>query len=241
LARSERLLELIQLLRRHRWPVSGQVLAHELGVSLRTVYRDIQTLIGQGASIDGEAGIGFVLRPGFVLPPLMFTDEELEALVLGSRMVAQRGDAPLARAAMNVIAKIAAVLPGDLRDGIDGTGLLAGTGPGAGTGPLAGSGPSGEAEPFDLAPIRAAIRSEQKLVLHYADRKGDRTRRTVWPIALGYFERVRVLAAWCELRQDFRHFRADRIITLRRTEQRYPRRRRALMKEWQEIEGIPPQ
>jgi predicted DNA-binding transcriptional regulator YafY len=229
LARSERLLELIQLLRRHRWPVSGQVLAEELGVSLRTVYRDIQTLIGQGASIDGEAGIGFVLRPGFVLPPLMFSDEELEALVLGSRLVAQRSDAPLARAAMNVIAKIAAVLPNDLRDGIDGTGLLA------------GAGPDGEAEPIDLAPIRAAIRAEQKLVLHYADAKGDRTRRTVWPIALGFFERVRVLAAWCELRQDFRHFRADRIITLRRTEQRYPRRRRALMKEWQEIEGIPPQ
>ena len=229
MARSERLLELIQLLRRHRWPVSGQVLADELGVSLRTVYRDIQTLIGQGASIDGEAGIGFVLRPGFVLPPLMFSDEELEALVLGSRWVARRTDAPLARAAMNVIAKIAAVLPDDLREGIDSTGLLA------------GGGPAAEAKPIDLAPIRSAIRAEQKLVLHYLDRKGERTRRTVWPIALGYFERVRVLAAWCELRQDFRHFRTDRIITLRRTDRRYPQRRRALMKAWQEIEGIPPQ
>src|SRR6202030_3565197 len=138
---SERLLELIQALRRHRRPVSGAVLADELGVSLRTIYRDIHTLIGHGASIDGEAGIGFVLRPGFVLPPLMFSDEELEALVLGSRLVAQRSDAPLARAAMNVIAKIAAVLPNDLRDGIDGTGLLA------------GAGPDGEAEPIDLAPI----------------------------------------------------------------------------------------
>jgi predicted DNA-binding transcriptional regulator YafY len=228
-ARSERLLELIQLLRRHRWPVSGQALAQELGVSLRTVYRDIQTLIGQGASIDGEAGIGFVLRPGFVLPPLMFSDEELEALVLGSRLVAQRSDAPLARAAMNVIAKIAAVLPDDLREGITDTGLLA------------GGGPDAAATPIDLAPLRAAIRAEQKLVLHYADRKGDRTRRTVWPIAIGFFERVRVLAAWCELRQEFRHFRTDRIVTLQRTERRYPRRRRALMKEWQEIEGISPQ
>ena len=169
LARSERLLELIQLLRRHRWPVSGEVLAEELGVSLRTIYRDIQTLIGQGASIDGEAGIGFVLRPGFVLPPLMFSDEELEALVLGSRLVAQRSDAPLARAAMNVIAKIAAVLPDDLREGIDGTGLLA------------GGGSDIEAEPIDLTPIRAAIRAEQKLLLHYVDAKGGRTRRTVWP------------------------------------------------------------
>jgi predicted DNA-binding transcriptional regulator YafY len=229
LARSERLLELIQVLRRHRRPVSGRLLAEELGVSLRTVYRDIQTLIGQGASIDGEAGVGFVLRPGFVLPPLMFSDEELEALVLGARWVARRNDAALARAAMNVIAKIAAVLPDDLRASIDATGLLVGPSPHA------------EAEPIDLAPIRAAIRAEQKLVLRYVDRTGEPTRRTVWPIALGFFERVRVLAAWCELREDFRHFRIDRITALRRTDKPYPRRRRALMKEWQEIEGIPPQ
>src|SRR5262249_17359272 len=107
MARAERLLELIQVLRRHRHPVSGQPLADELGVWLRTLYRDIQTLIGQGAAIDGEAGVGYVLRPGFVLPPLMFSDEEIEALVLGSRWVAQRTD--LARAAANAIAKIAAV------------------------------------------------------------------------------------------------------------------------------------
>jgi len=228
-ARSERLLELIEVLRRHRWPVSGQVLADELGVSLRTIYRDIQTLIGLGASIDGEAGIGFVLRPGFVLPPLMFSDEELEALVLGSRFVAQHADEPLARAARNAVAKIAAVLPDDLRDSIAGNGLLAG--------------PASrlEPQPTDLAPIRAAIRAEQKLVLHYADEKGERTRRTVWPIALGYFERVRVLAAWCELREGFRHFRTDRILTLRQTNAHYPKRRRALMKAWQATEGIAPQ
>ena len=229
MARSERLLGLIEVLRRHRWPVSGQVLADELGVSLRTIYRDIQTLIGLGASIDGEAGIGFVLRPGFVLPPLMFSDEELEALVLGSRFVAQHTDEALARAARNAVAKIAAVLPDDLRDSIAGTGLLAG--------------PASrlEPQPTDLAPIRAAIRAEQKLVLHYADEKGERTRRTVWPIALGYFERVRVLAAWCELREGFRHFRTDRILTLRQTNARYPKRRRALMKAWQATEGIAPQ
>lgn len=225
MARSERLLELIQVLRRHHWPVSGQTLADELGVSLRTIYRDIRTLIGQGASIDGEAGIGFVLRPGFVLPPLMFSDEEIEALVLGSRFVAQRTDEPLARAARNVIAKIAAVLPDDLRDAIEDTGLLAG--------------PPPEPQPTDLAPIRAAIRAEQKLVLHYADRKGEHTRRTVWPIALGYFDHAQVLAAWCELREDFRHFRIDRILALRQTNTRYPQRRRALMRTWQEIEGIP--
>jgi predicted DNA-binding transcriptional regulator YafY len=229
LARSERLLDLIQVLRRHRRPVAGRAIAEELGVSLRTVYRDIQTLIGQGASIDGEAGMGFVLRPGFVLPPLMFSDEELEALVLGSRWVARRTDEPLARAAMNVIAKIAAVLPDDLRESIEGTGLLAGPAPDA------------EPEPIDLVPIREAIRAERKLILHYVDRKGDRTRRTVWPIALGFFDRCRVLAAWCELRQDIRHFRTDRIVRLTATGKPYPRRRRALMKEWQEREGIPPQ
>ena len=229
MARSERLLELIQALRRHRQPVSGAALAEELGVSLRTIYRDIQTLIGQVATIDGEAGVGFVLRPGFVLPPLMFSDEELEALVLGSRLLAQRADKPLADAARNAIAKIAAVLPGDLRDSIDSTGLLAG--PGRRPPP----------DPVDIAGVRAAIRTERKLILDYTDPNGKQTRRKVWPIALGFFDRVRMLAAWCELRQDFRHFRTDRITSLRETSQRYPRRRRALMREWRAAEGIPEQ
>ena len=227
MARSERLLELIQALRRHRQPVSGAALAEELGVSLRTIYRDIQTLIGQGATIDGEAGVGFVLRPGFVLPPLMFSDEELEALVLGSRLLAQRADKPLADAARNAIAKIAAVLPGDLRDSIDSTGLLAG--PGRRPPP----------DPVDIAGVRAAIRTERKLILDYTDPNGKQTRRTVWPIALGFFDRVRMLAAWCELRQDFRHFRADRISAARMEERRYPRRRGALLKDWRRRQGIP--
>src|SRR5689334_10676970 len=212
MARSQRLLELIQVLRRHRQPVSGQALADELSVSLRTVYRDIQTLIGQGATIDGEAGLGFVLRPGFVLPPLMFSDEELEALVLGLRWVAQRTDASFEHAAMNALAKIAAVLPDDLRNNVEGIGLVALPGRDA-------------AERIDLAPIRAAIRTERMVVLDYADVKGQHTRRTVWPIALAFFERSRVLAGWCELRGDFRHFRIDRIIALQETGKRYPQRR----------------
>ena len=225
MVRSRRLLELIQVLRRHRQPVSGQALADELGVSLRTVYRDIQTLIGQGATIDGEAGMGFVLRPGFVLPPLMFSDEELEALVLGLRWVAQRTDASFEHAAMNALAKIAAVLPDDLRNNVEGIGLIALPSRDAAARP-------------DLAPIRAAIRSEQMVVLDYADVKGEHTRRTVWPVALAFFESSRVLAAWCELRQDFRHFRIDRIVALHETGQRYPQRRRVLMKQWREIEKI---
>jgi len=226
MARSERLLELIQALRRHRRPVSGQALADELGVSLRTIYRDIRTLIGQGASIDGEAGLGFLLRPGFVLPPLMFSDEELEALVLGLRWVAQRTDASFEHAAMNALAKIAAVLPDDLRNNVEGIGLVAF--------------PSRDADErrVDLTPLRGAIRSEQMVVLDYADVTGQHTRRTVWPIALAFFERSRVLAAWCELRRDFRHFRIDRIIALHETGKRYPQRRRTLMKQWREIEKI---
>ena len=101
MSRAERLLDLIQVLRRYRQPVSGQRLADELGVSIRTLYRDIATLQGQGAAIDGEAGLGYVLRPGFMLPPLMFTEEEIEALVLGSRWVAKRSDARLGSAARN--------------------------------------------------------------------------------------------------------------------------------------------
>lgn len=225
MARSQRLLELVQVLRHHHRPVSGQALADELGVSLRTVYRDVQTLIGQGATIDGEAGLGFILRPGFVLPPLMFSDDELEALVLGLRWVAQRTDASFEHAAMNALAKIAAVLPDDLRNNIEGIGLVA------------VPNRDGDAR-LDLTPIRAAIRSERMVVLDYADVNGQHTRRTVWPIALAFFERSRVLAAWCELRRDFRHFRIDRIITLHETGKRYPQRRRVLMKQWREIEEI---
>ena len=170
-----------------------------------------------------------MLRPGFVLPPLMFSDEEIEALVLGARWVAQQTDDSLGRAAANALAKIAAVLPDDMREDIAGTGLLA------------GPPPELEPEQIDLAPIRQAIRAERKLILHYHDRKGERSRRTVWPIALGFFEQARVLAAWCELRKDYRHFRADRIVALQATDERYPRRRRALLREWREIEGIPEQ
>lgn len=229
MSRTQRLLDLIQLLRRHRFPVSGAALAQELGISLRTLYRDIGTLNTQGARIDGEAGVGYVLRPGFMLPPLMFSEEEIEALVLGSRWVAERTDAPLSAAARNALAKIVAVLPDDLRDGADATGLV--VGPGA---QIA----AGDTE---LATIRQAIRTERKLSIAYVDQDGVRTRRTVWPFALAFFDRVRIVAAWCELRGGYRHFRTDRIAAVKLSEKRYPRRRQALLKEWRATEGIPPQ
>jgi predicted DNA-binding transcriptional regulator YafY len=128
MSRAQRLLRLIEILRRHRRPVAGAVLAAEPGVSLRSIYRDIATLQAQGATIEGEPGVGYVLRPGFMLPPLMFTPDEIEALVLGSRWVADRGDAQLSLAARHALAKIAAVLPGDLRDGLEASNLLIGPG-----------------------------------------------------------------------------------------------------------------
>lgn len=226
MARSERLLELLQALRRHRLPVSGKTLAHELGISIRTLYRDVASLQAQGANVEGEPGIGYVLKPGFMLPPLMFSDDEIEALVLGSKWVAERADGPLASAAHNALAKIAAVLPDDLRRDFDASRLLVGPGR-----PIA-------ADVVDVAVIRRSIRSERKLVIRYRDGNGSTTERTIWPIALGFFDHVRALVAWCELRQGFRHFRTDRIAGLTPGDSRYPRRRHALLKDWREAEGI---
>jgi predicted DNA-binding transcriptional regulator YafY len=225
MSRAARLLDLIQILRRHRQPVSGKALADELGVSLRTLYRDIASLQAQGADIEGEPGLGYMLRPGFMLPPLMFSEEEIEALVLGSRWVGSRGDDRLGAAARNALAKIAAVLPADLREDLDASTLLVG---------------SSEAiarDTIDLGLIRKAIRAERKLSLLYSDAQGIASERIIWPFALGFFDRVRVVVAWCELRQDFRHFRADRIASLTTLENRYPRRRQVLLKEWRAVEA----
>lgn len=229
MSRAQRLLDLIQLLRQHRRAVAGAVLADELGISLRTLYRDIETLKAQGAHIDGEAGVGYVLRPGFMLPPLMFSEEEIEALVLGSRWVSERADGSLGKAARGVLAKIGAVLPDDLKNSIDSSGLLIGPGE---------SIAAGDAE---LAAIRQAIRAEYAMHIAYADEQGSVTERTVWPVALAFYDRVRVVVAWCEFREDYRHFRTDRITALDVTSRRYPRRRAALFKEWRTRRGIPEQ
>ena len=228
MARSERLLALLQALRRRRRPVSGRVLADELGVSLRTLYRDIASLQGQGAEIEGEAGLGYVLKPGFWLPPLMLSGEEIEALVLGARWVGERTDETLALAARNAIAKISAVLPPSLREDVEASTLIV------------APGNASDAAAPDLAPIRAAIRSERKLALEYHDARGATTERTIWPFGVGYFDEARVVMAWCELRQGFRHFRADRIASCRTLEARYPLGRRRLLKDWRLSEGVAP-
>ena len=226
---SDRLLALIQALRRRRRPASGKALAAELGISLRTLYRDVAGLQAQGADIVGEPGVGYVLKPGFLLPPLMFSEDEIEALVLGSRWVADRADDRLGAAARNALAKIAAVLPADLRDGLEGSTLLVGPGRPA------------SADAVDLALVRKAIRAERKLAIRYRDGGGAITERIIWPFALSFFDHVRVVVAWCELRRDFRSFRTDRIVEVGETDLRYPKRRRDLAKAWRDAEGIAPE
>lgn len=182
----------------------------------------------QGADIQGEPGLGYVLRPGFTLPPLMLSADEIEALVLGSRWVARRAeDARLGDAAANALAKISAVLPAELRDIAEDSSLLVG---------------AGELIPaaVDLSAIRLAIREQRKLRIAYRNADGSATDRTIWPFAVGFFDKVRVVAGWCELRTDYRTFRLDRISAMEPLAESYPRRRAALLKEWREREGIPP-
>lgn len=220
MSRSQRLLDLIQTLRAHRTPVSGHVLAEQTGVSIRTLYRDIATLQAQGADIQGEAGVGYVLRPGFLLPPLMFSEQEIEALVLGSRWVASRADDPMAIAARSALTKIAAVLPEHLSEELENSALLIGPGKVV------------EMPNTDLGTVRMAIRGQFKVSLGYCDERGQVTQRIIWPFALAFFDQVRVVLAWCELREGFRGFRADRIASFEMLETKYRRRRQALLKEW---------
>ena len=222
MSRTARLFKLMDALRARRLAVTAAQLAAELAVSVRTVYRDVQTLVDLGARIDGGAGVGYVLRAGCFLPPLMFDDDEIEALVLGARWVQGQGDAPLAGAAERVLAKIATASPKDLRDRIADTGLWA---------PRWGGSTAHDAH---LGTIRSAIRAERKLGLRYTDAQGAASARVVWPLALAFFEGTRVVAAWCELRADFRHFRLDRIAELQVLEAPLPRPRRDLLRRWRE-------
>ena len=173
-SRAERLLELLQVLRGRRAPVAASTVAETLGVSLRTLYRDIQSLRAQGADIQGEAGVGYLLRPGFTLPPLMFSPEELDALALGARWVKQNGDADLAKAAERAMVKIAAVAPRDGGEFLD-----------APSRSCAKSGAKPGTTPW-MPKLREAMRAERKVALDYVDAQGAPTQRIVWPVALGF-------------------------------------------------------
>ncbi len=206
--RADRLFEIIQHLRR-RPTTRARDLAEALEVSERTIYRDISDLMASGVPIEGEAGVGYVLRAGFDLPPLMFREQEIEALVLGARIVESWADNELAEAASHAIAKIEAVIPERLRGFMANTALLA---------------PSMHfMEPigFDLADLRRAVRSQSKVRFRYTDVLGQGSARTVRPLSLAYFGPVWVLAAWCELREDFRTFRLDRMVGFAVTEEHF--------------------
>jgi predicted DNA-binding transcriptional regulator YafY len=209
----------MQMLRRHRYAVPATDLAREAGVSLRTIYRDIAALQTMGADIEGEAGVGYLLKPGFLLPPLMFSEEELQALALGAQWVSRQTDKGLAHAADNVLAKINAVVPSELRNKLNDNTFHV-------------SRSSLQAQVVDLRMLRKAMREQRKLFIAYLDPKGTKTERIIWPIAIGFFESRRIIAGWCEMRQDFRSFRADRIERIALQPDRYAGRRHDLVKQW---------
>ena len=225
-SRTDRLLKLLQLLRASRHPKSARLLAQELGISVRSVYRDIDTLRGQGAVIGGEAGVGFVLQQDCNLPPLMFSENELEALMLGMRWAAAHADGEMAEAARSVLGKVHAVLPARLAEQAAAHAVY----------PMGGTA-YGSGEEQVLALVRQALRQETELSFSYTDLQGQASRRTVWPVALGYLDEARLLAAWCTLRQAFRHFRCDRI-TQAQIGAAYPMPHRLLLQRWRQQEGL---
>ena len=218
--RADRLFQILQILRRARRPTTARAIAEELEVSQRTVYRDIADLVSSRTPIQGEAGIGYVLGRDFDMPPLMLTPDELEAAALGAQWVAGKGDDALALAARDLLAKIAAVTPERLRPFV--------LEPSVGVAPPLAR----DVEALDLAATRRAIRRGTKMRIRYRDEAARESERVVWPVMIGYVETVRILAAWCELREDFRHFRADRVVASEFLEARYPSRPLELRARW---------
>jgi predicted DNA-binding transcriptional regulator YafY len=207
--RADRLFQIVQFLRGGRL-VTARKLAEKLEVSERTVYRDIRDLQTSGVPIDGEAGVGYVLRQGFDIPPLMFTRAEIEAIVLGTRMVEAWGGAALAEAAREALKKVEAVVPPDLKDRIDRTHLYA---PGFRV---------PEALRRRLDELRDSIRDQHLAEIDYRREDGGASERRVRPLGLFFWGGVWTLAAWCELRQDFRNFRLDRMDRLAILPDRFP-------------------
>lgn len=199
--RADRLFDIVHYLRGRRLTTARQ-LAERLEVSERTIYRDIADLLASGVPIEGEAGVGYRLSASFELPPLMFSFDEIEALAAGARMLQSWGSPQLARAAELALAKIAAALPRDKRAVLESAPLFA---PGSAADRIAGP---------RLDQLRAAIHGRLRIDLEYADGAGAATRRTVRPLACAFWGGTWTLAAWCELRGDFRSFRLDRMLAI---------------------------
>lgn len=207
--RADRLFRIVQHLRGRRLTTAA-FLAGRLGVSLRTVYRDVRDLSLSGVPVEGEAGVGYRLRPGFDVPPLMFTLDEIEALAVGARMVEAWGGPVLAEGARTAIEKIVAALPADRRMAVEKTRLYAPA--------FHVDGPSMQR----LEAVREAISARQVLHLDYRDADGKPSGRDVWPLGLYFWGGSWTLGAWCERREGFRNFRVDRIAGLEALERRYP-------------------
>lgn len=206
--RTDRLFELIQILRDGRLH-TARAMAERLEVSTRTLWRDMATLIASGLPVEGERGLGYILREPITLPPLTLTPEETEALSLAMRLLAQGADPSLAPAAASLSAKIAAALPASRRAHAD---------PPVWVFP----GPEALAAARHLPDLRRAIRLSERLRLGYADGEGRVTTRTVRPLQLEFWGRVWTLATWCETRGAFRSFRVDRITALQPTGETAP-------------------
>jgi predicted DNA-binding transcriptional regulator YafY len=217
--RADRLFRIVQILRRKRRPVTAGEIAEEMETSLRTIYRDIAQLMADRVPIRGEAGIGYVLEGGFDMPPLMLTADEIEAAMLGAQWVMGRADPVLSRAAADLMAKIGVVIPEHLRPMLMEPALSA---------------PSKKSpeDTIDMPRLRACIRMQGKIALVYRDEKSAATERVIWPIAVSYWDAVRLIVAWCELRKAFRHFRTDRVLNAAFLDERYTTPRAKLRSQW---------
>ncbi|MDG1857516.1 MAG: YafY family protein [Emcibacteraceae bacterium] len=223
--RSDRLFQIIQVLRSaSRVPITAGQLAEELETSVRTIYRDIADLMAQRVPIRGETGIGYVLESGYDMPPLMLTEEEVEAALLGAQWVATQGDRGLANSARYLISKIGAVIPDKMQ-----TIVLE---------PITMIPKFGEMEEdnIDMQSLRNAIRHKNKLNISYRDANDIPSERIIWPIAIAYYETVRLIITWCEKRNDFRHFRTDRINSWETLDNTFTKSVSALRKEWWVLE-----
>ncbi len=207
--KASRLFEIIQILRLSTRPVTAAEIGERLEVTVRSIYRDISALQAMRVPIEGGRGIGYILRPGFDLPPLMFSIEETEAIVLALALLERTGDDELKMAAKRVNQKIAGAMPAPLRQTLQTKALHA-------WGTIAPP-PSG----LDLALVRRAIRDERKLLIDYRDEFGRATERTVRPLALIYYSATAVMVGWCELRTAIRNFRADRVESCEPTDDHF--------------------
>lgn len=220
--RSKRLLSILDELRSRRRPVSAEVLANALGVSVRTIYRDMQTLQTMGAPIRGESGMGYQIDGGTFLPPLHLAEDELDALLIGVRMLQSRADSELSDAAARALSKIGAALPETLDHPFQDSPLLA----------LSAQASTSKLRAGMLSELCEVIRRKIRTHITYEDLKGRKSYRCVRPLGVTCFDSVWLFTAWCETREDFRNFRVDRVTSVERTDSQFKDRRGQSFKDY---------